>query len=50
MSIHYRASACYMHAERDTVLSILSVRLSVRYAAVLNLNECIYRQTLSTIW
>jgi len=42
-----------MHAESDTVMENLSirpsVRASVRQTQVLYLNECTYRQTLSTL-
>jgi len=36
-----------MHAERDIVLVLAN--LSVFHTVVLYLNECTYRQTLSTI-
>ena len=47
-----------VHAERDIVMANPSVRPSVRpsvspfvrYTLILYLNECTYRQTLSTIW
>jgi len=38
-----------MHAERDTVVEILSV-FSVRLIPVLCLNELTYRHALPTFW